>query len=126
MIRPAVAGLAVLGLLAAAPADAAPGRPHPSNASHVLLLSIDGLHQQDLDWYVRNHPHSTLARLAASGTSYRNAATPFPSDSFPGMLAQVTGGDPRTTGVYYDDTWNAALLPAGTTDCAGAEPGAEV
>ncbi|WP_030436803.1 alkaline phosphatase family protein [Actinoplanes subtropicus] len=126
MIRPAVAGLAVLGLLAAAPADAAPSKAHPPNASHVLLLSIDGLHQQDLDWYVRTHPQSTLARLTASGTRYRNAATPYPSDSFPGMLAQVTGGDPRTTGVYYDDTWNAALLPAGTTKCAGVQPGAEV
>jgi hypothetical protein len=126
MIRSALGALAVLGLLAATPADAAPARAHPPNTSHVLLLSVDGLHQQDLDWYVRTHPHSTLAALTASGTSYRNAATPYPSDSFPGMLAQVTGGDPRTTGVYYDDTWNAALLPAGTTDCAGAKPGAEV
>jgi len=28
----------------------------------------------------------------------------------------LTGGGPGTTGVYYDDTWNRALLPAGTTD----------
>ncbi len=42
------------------------------------------------------------------------------------MLAPVTGGDPRTTGVYYDDTWNPALLPAGTTSCVGVKPGAEV
>ncbi|HEY0531132.1 MAG TPA: alkaline phosphatase family protein [Actinoplanes sp.] len=125
MIRSVLGAAAVLGLLAAAPA-AAPAHAHPAPASHVLLISIDGMHQQDLDWYVRTHPHSTLARLAASGTSYRNAVTPFPSDSFPGMLAQITGGDPRTTGVYYDDTWNPALLPAGTTHCAGAKPGAEV
>jgi hypothetical protein len=42
------------------------------------------------------------------------------------MVAQVTGGNPKTTGVYYDDSWNNALLPAGTTDCAHAVPGAEV
>ena len=28
---------------------------------HVLLISVDGLHQQDLTWYVKNFPRSTLA-----------------------------------------------------------------
>jgi NACalpha-BTF3-like transcription factor len=28
--------------------------------------------------------------------------TAFPSDSFPGLLSFVTGGSPRTTGVWYD------------------------
>jgi hypothetical protein len=42
------------------------------------------------------------------------------------MVAQVTGGNPRTTGVYYDDSYNRALRPAGTTDCATATPGTEV
>jgi hypothetical protein len=41
-------------------------------------------------------------------------------------VAQVTGGNPSSTGVYYDDTWNHALLPAGTTSCAGVTPGVEV
>lgn len=122
MIRSIFGAATVLGLLAT-PAVAMPARAHPS---HVLLISIDGMHQQDLDWYVRSHPRSTLARLGSAGTTYRNAYAPFPSDSFPGILAQVTGGDPRTTGVYYDDTWNPGLLPAGTTDCAAAQPGAEV
>ena len=52
--------------------------------------------------------------------------TPVPSDSFPGMIAQATGGNPGTTGIYYDDTYNRAVLPAGTTSCAGVAPGAEV
>src|SRR5262249_54069645 len=47
-------------------------------------------------------------------------------DSFPGMVGQVTGGNPSTTGVYYDDTWNRELDPAGTTNCAGVKPGVEV
>jgi len=65
---------------------------------------------------------------AVHGASFSKAQTPVPSDSFPGMVAQVTGGNPSSTGVYYDDTWNAALLPAGTTPatCAAAAPGAEV
>jgi len=93
---------------------------------HVLLVSVDGLHASDLDWYVHNHPASALAALTHSGTTYTNAQTPVPSDSFPGLAAQVTGGNPRTTGVYYDDSWNRSLLPAGTTNCTGATPGTEV
>jgi hypothetical protein len=97
-------------------------------AQHVLLLSVDGMHQADLDWYVHAHPDSALAHLVGNGASFSSAQTPVPSDSFPGMVAQVTGGNPSSTGVYYDDTWNAALLPAGTTPatCATAAPGAEV
>ncbi len=97
-----------------------------STAKHVLLLSVDGLHQQDLDWYVRTHPSSALAALVSHGTDYTHAQTPVPSDSFPGMIAQATGGNPGTTGIYYDDTFNRSLLPAGTTNCTTAKPGAEV
>ncbi|WP_223692752.1 alkaline phosphatase family protein [Leifsonia poae] len=97
-----------------------------SVVKHVLLLSIDGLHQKDLSWYLSQHPNSALAGLVAHGTDYTNAQTPVPSDSFPGMVAQVTGGNPGTTGIYYDDTFNHSLLPAGTTNCTGATPGAEV
>ena len=41
----------------------------------------------------------------------------MPSDSFPGTLAMVTGGSPRSTGVYYDVTWDNDLSPAGS-DCS--------
>jgi Type I phosphodiesterase / nucleotide pyrophosphatase len=95
-------------------------------ASHVLLLSVDGLHQSDLTWYVARHPSSALAKLVHRGVDFTNAVTPFPSDSFPGMVGQVTGGNPKSTGIYYDDTWNHALLPPGTTNCASATPGTEV
>jgi len=70
----------------------------------VLLISVDGLHQQDLTWYVHNYPSSTLAALVRTGVDYRNAMTPVPSDSSPGMVAQMTGGNPGVTGIYYDDT----------------------
>ncbi len=97
-----------------------------STVSHVLLISIDGMHQSDLAWYVETHPKSTLAALMAQGVDFSNASTPFPSDSFPGMVGQLTGGNPRTTGIYYDDTWNHAVFPAGTTNCSGPVPGGEV
>ena len=62
---------------------------------HVLLISVDGMHQSDLRWYVANHPHSTLAKLIHSGSEYTNAAASNPSDSDPGGTALMTGGNPR-------------------------------
>jgi hypothetical protein len=125
--RAVVVAAAGLAAVAALPASASPAQHAPSNGvRHVLLLSVDGLHQQDLAWYVAHHPGSALATLVHGGVDYTNASTPVPSDSFPGMVGQVTGGDPSVTGVYYDDTYNHALLPAGTTNCATARPGVEV
>lgn len=102
-------------------------RHHEEGAiSHVLLISVDGLHQSDVEWYVSNHPGSELAKLVGGGAEYTQAQTPIPSDSFPGMTAQVTGGNPRTTGIYYDDEYSHAVLPAGTTSCHGQPTGGEV
>jgi hypothetical protein len=69
---------------------------------HVLLISVDGMHQSDLDWYIANHPGSELAKLASGGAEFTNNHTSDPSDSDPGGTAIMTGGDPRATGVYYD------------------------
>src|ERR1700738_3926433 len=62
-------------------------------AQHVLLLSVDGLHQTDLAWDIKQHPDSALAKLAGHGVQFTNAQTPVPSDSFPGIVAQATGGN---------------------------------
>jgi len=127
----AIAASAAVVLGGATLASAATGQPrhssenHPGGIRHVLLISVDGLHQQDLTWYILNNPHSVLATLSHHGVEYSNAETPFPSDSTPGMVAQVTGGDPRVTGYYYDDTWNHDVFPAGTTTCTGPVPGGE-
>jgi len=88
--------------------------------AHVLLLSIDGLHAVDLNRYVANNPNSTLAQLTAHGRTYTNATSTKPSDSFPGLLAMVTGGTPRSTGVYYDDGWDRSLAPASGPCVPGA------
>jgi len=117
------------GTALASAATAQPALVHsaqPAGIQHVLLISVDGLHQQDLTWYVNNYPNSTLASLDHQGLEYSDAMTPFPSDSFPGMVGQVTGGNPGTTGIYYDDTWNHDVFPAGTTNCSGPVPGGEV
>ncbi|HEX3782233.1 MAG TPA: alkaline phosphatase family protein [Pseudonocardiaceae bacterium] len=104
-------------------AAASPSRPA---TRHVLVLSIDGLHQSDLAFYVKAHPASGLASLVHQGVDYRNAQTTFPSDSFPGMVAQFTGAGAGTSGIYYDDTYNHASLAPGTRDCATAQQGTEV
>jgi arylsulfatase A-like enzyme len=97
------------------------GRPE---IRHVLLLSVDGLHQEDLARYVAAKPRSALAALVASGLEYTDAHTTTPSDSFPGMLSFVTGGTPKTTGVYYDDSYDRTLYAPGS-GCKGS-PGTEV
>src|SRR4029077_10098806 len=117
-------GAAAAGILLALPAVAKDG-DDLKKVEHVLLISVDGMHQSDLAWYVQTHPKSTLAKLVAHGVDYSNASTPFPSDSFPGLIGQVTGGNPATTGIYYDDTWNHGVFPAGTKNCVGAVPGGE-
>ncbi|HEV2678806.1 MAG TPA: alkaline phosphatase family protein [Aliidongia sp.] len=109
MFRCAVgAALAATGLMGS-PAGAASYR-------HVLLISIDGLHQADLKRFIDANGRSVLAQLAGRGKIYENAQTTRPSDSFPGMLAMVTGGTPSATGIYYDASWDRALSPAGS-DC---------
>jgi hypothetical protein len=106
-------------LLAAALPSIAHGHEHHvvHHVHHVLLLSIDGLHAQDVARYVRLNPHSALAQLTNMGLTYTNAATSKPSDSFPGLLSMVTGGSPRATGVFYDDSYDRKLSAPGS-NCA--------
>jgi hypothetical protein len=86
----------------------------------VLLLSVDGLHAGDLARFVATHPHSALAWLSARGRTYAHATATMPSDSFPGLLAMVTWGTPRSTGVYYDDGYDRALAAAAGACARGA------
>ena len=120
-----VVGTALASASAATDGSGQASHHRGSGIRHVLLISVDGLHQQDLAWYVKHNPGSLLANLMHHGLEYKNAETPFPSDSSPGMYGQVTGGDPRVTGIYYDDVWNHDVFPAGTTDCTGPVPGGE-
>ncbi|MCW2854655.1 MAG: phosphodiesterase [Marmoricola sp.] len=102
--RPAAIGLATVSVaaLAAFPVLSAGAQPARPQSKHVLLISIDGMHQSDLAWYIAKHPHSTLARLTHRGLEFTNAASSNPSDSDPGGTALMTGGNPRSTGIYYD------------------------
>jgi hypothetical protein len=95
----------------------------PDQIRHVLLISVDGMHQSDLEWYVAQHPGSELANLVDGGAVFSNNHTADPSDSDPGGTALMTGGDPRATGVYYDVEYNHSTYEAGTTSCTGPTGG---
>ena len=84
---------------------------------HVLLLSVDGMHAVDLyncihgvnganggDPYCPN-----LAELSRSAVNYVATSSSKPSDSFPGLAALVTGGTPKSTGLYYDVAYDRSL-----------------
>jgi hypothetical protein len=86
---------------------------------HVLLISVDGLHAVDVARYVDSHPHSALAELSRHGVTYANARTPANSDSFPGLLALVTGGSPITHGLFYDVSYDRTLFDPTNTTCSG-------
>jgi predicted AlkP superfamily pyrophosphatase or phosphodiesterase len=86
---------------------------------HVLLISVDGLHEVDLERYIDRFPDSALATLVRQGVRYTHASTARPSDSFPGLMAFMTGGTPRSTGVFYDDSYDRTLFAPGSA-CKGA------
>src|ERR1017187_5357620 len=107
-VRARVAALAAASAAVAIPigltaGPAAAEHPHHARVQHVVLISVDGMHQSDLDWYVANHPNSELAKLAEGGQEYTNDHTANPSDSDPAGTALMTGADPKLTGIYYDD-----------------------
>jgi hypothetical protein len=114
------AGLAA-GAAALAESPRAFGMPLSSMAAeskHVLLISVDGLHAIDFERWVKSNPTSILSMLSAKGVTYTQASCSKPSDSFPGILALVTGGSPRSTGIWYDVAFDRELLPPG-----GGAPG---
>jgi hypothetical protein len=114
-----------LGLLALGLVGLSAGSPLAASAAsttsdrHVLLISIDGMHQSDLVQWTSTHPQSVLADLSKEGVVYTNAFTTAPSDSFPGLLSMVTGGTPKSTGVFYDNSYTRTFFAPDNTTCSG-------
>src|SRR5229473_2994062 len=128
--RSVVVALSVL-IASAGAAGISVAEPGSVPGRHVLLISVDGLHASDVTKCIAAHLCPNLANLSAQGTSYANASASEPSDSSPGLMALATGGTPKLTGVYYDDSYDRTMftppaqLPTGTVqDCSGT-PGAE-
>jgi hypothetical protein len=101
------------------------------NIKHVLLLSIDGMHAVDFYNCVRgiagvNDEHAyclNMAALRQNAINYVATASSMPSDSFPGLAALVSGGSPKTTGLYYDVAYDRSLDAPATTTGTGLAGG---
>ena len=89
------------------------------------MISIDGMHALDVANFVKAHPESALAELSAHGVTYSNARTPANSDSFPGLLALVTGGSPLSHGVFYDYSYDRTIWAPDNKTCSGP-PGTQM
>jgi len=118
--RFAVALAGALMLAALVPASAASHINERDHIRHVLLISVDGLHALDVANFVQSHPNSALAELSGHGVTYSNARTPSLSDSFPGLLALVTGGSPISDGLFYDVSYDRTIFDPTNITCAGS------
>jgi hypothetical protein len=131
-IHPSVRALAAVLCCAAAPL-AVLAQPSATSGAikHVLLISIDGMHALDYANCVQGVGGTgsaptcpTLAQLGQTGVNYLQAFTPKPSDSFPGLTAIITGGSPRTAGMFYDVNYDRSLSPPALTTPYGIVGGA--
>jgi len=125
-IRLVIAGIAVVLALTSSMQGVAADKSEVGTrkVKHVLLLSIDGMHEAD--FYNCTHGIAganggdpfcpNIAALSRTGIAYVNASSSKPSDSAPGLVALVTGGTPKSTGIYYDVAYDRSLdAPAKTT-----------
>jgi hypothetical protein len=124
LFRSAVLGAGLLAVSAGLPAHADGDRGFGSSGiKRVLLISIDGMHALDfincaagingVNGGASYCPN--LAKLAETGVNYLETSTSKPSDSFPGLMALVSGGSPRTVGAFYDVAYDRSLDPPATT-----------
>ena len=120
----AAVGAGLLAASAGSPVHADSQEDHNrGGVQHVLLISIDGMHALDfincaqgISGFNGGQPYCpNLAELAETGVNYLEASASKPSDSFPGLMALVSGGSPRTVGAFYDVAYDRSLDPPATT-----------
>jgi hypothetical protein len=96
----------LLGVTPALPDDSS-----DDGGRHVLLISIDGMHALDFENCVSANTCPNLGALGRTGVTFTRTSASRPSDSFPGLMAIVTGGTPKTVGAYYDVAYDRVLAP---------------
>ena len=122
------------GLIGAALAPSSFAEDHDWDRSairHVLLISVDGMHAVDylncangVSSINGGEPYCpNLADLGTTGINYLYGSTSRPSDSFPGLMNIVTGGTPRSMGVFYDVAYDRSLAPPAKTTGNGLAGG---
>jgi hypothetical protein len=128
--RAFMAGAFGIALIAGSGAYAV-GAPRKPHIQRVLLISIDGMHAVDfincskgISTVNSGNPYCpSLAALGQTGVNYVQASTSKPSDSFPGLMAIVSGGSPKTVGAYYDVAYDRVLAPPQNTTGNGVAGG---
>ncbi len=106
-------------------------KPAANPISHVLLVSIDGMHavdylncSQGISTINNGKPYCpNLAGLGATAVNYLDTSTSRPSDSFPGLTSIVSGGTPRAHGAFYDVAYDRVLAPPQNTTGNGLQGG---
>ncbi|HVN79290.1 MAG TPA: alkaline phosphatase family protein [Terriglobia bacterium] len=88
-----IAWLAVIFWMPMAKAKGSEDTINRKDIRHVLLISIDGMHALDYTNCVKAGTCPSLAALGRTGVSYMRTSVSKPSDSFPGLMALVTGGN---------------------------------
>src|SRR5271155_2233785 len=119
----AVAGAVLLATAVVSLAHSQDWNRGGNRIRHVLLISIDGMHALDFINCSKGigdvnggQPYCpNLADLAETGVNYLDTATSKTSDSFPGLMALMTGGSPRSVGAFYDVAYDRSLDPPATT-----------
>ena len=117
------AALFALTTMPASRLSAQDGINNRNGIRHVLLVSIDGMHAVDYENCVKANTCPNLASLGRTGVNYTRTTTSRPSDSFPGLMALVTGGTPKSVGAFYDVAWDRVLAPPATTTGNGLAAG---
>jgi len=130
--RSAVLAAGLLAVSAGLPGHADGGGDDGGKGiKRVLLISIDGMHaldfincSQGISGVNGGAPYCpNLAELAETGVNYLGASASEPSDSFPGLMALVSGGSPRTVGAFYDVAYDRVLAPPSKTTGNGLAGG---
>jgi len=116
-----IASISVLTAAVLAGCSSSSSSSATSAPSHVLLISLDGLHQQDLTNCLANKTCPNIAALANTGVNYTGAITPAISDSFPGLAALLTGATPKTAGLFYDVSYDRTLYAPSDNTCTGPQ-----
>src|SRR5215468_8411057 len=120
----AAAALSVVMTTAMPPAAHAGEGESEGHIRHVLLISIDGMHALDYENCVNDNTCPVMASLGKHGVTYTRTSTSRPSDSFPGLMAIVTGGSPKSVGAFYDVAYDRTLAPPTIETGNGNPPGA--
>jgi predicted AlkP superfamily pyrophosphatase or phosphodiesterase len=102
---------------------------HPPGARKLLIISIDGLDERLLTESASRVKIPNIRRLIRQGTASSGVIGVAPSDTWPSLIALITGVSPSERGVTGTPLWQAASKNGLRTaavywpDTAGAEIG---